>query len=136
MTPLPIDCVLEPGVGTLLSDITAYRAVVGKLNFLTHTRPDLNFAVQKLSQFLSAPTNVHWRALLHVLRYVKGNIGLGIHLHADSVLKVRAFCDSDWAACSFSRRSITGYAVLLGSSPISWRSKKQSTISRSSSEAE
>lgn len=136
VTPLPINLKLHVDSGEPLTDCSLFRTLVGKFHFLTHTRPDISFAVQTLSQFLSAPTSEHWQALLHLLRYVKGTIGYGLYLRPSSDLQIHAFCDSDWAACTSSRRSITGFAVLLGRSPISWRSKKQSTVSRSSSEAE
>ena len=110
--------------------------MVGKLNFLTHTRPDLSFTVQTLSQFLQLPRTSHLQALSHTLAYVQGTLTQGILLKATEQLSLHAFSDSDWAACPASRRSVTGYLILLGSSPISWKSKKQSTISRSSSEVE
>ena len=70
------------------------------------------------------------------MRYIKRSPGQGILLKADCELRLRAFCDSDWASCPVTRRSITGYFVMLGESPISWKTKKQSTVSRSSAEAE
>ena len=135
-TPLPLNCKLLPDEGPLLDDPTIYRILVGKLNFLTNTRPDLSFSVQTLSQFLQAPRASHLQALLHTLAYISGTISKGILLQGADKLILQAFSDSDWAACSFSRRSVTGYILMLGSSPISWKSKKQGTVSRSSSEAE
>ena len=113
-----------------------YRCYVGKLNFLTHTRPDISFAVQSLSQFMHSPTLQHVDALIHTLKYIKGTAGQGILLRATDQLTLQAYSDSDWASCPTTRRSVTGYILLLGNSPISWKSKKQSTISKSSSEAE
>jgi len=135
-TPLPLNCKLLPDEGQLLADPTSYRTLVGKLNFLTHTRLDLCFSVQYLSQFLQSPRTPHFEALLHTLSYIQGTLTHGILLKASNHLSLQAFSDSDWAACPTTRRSVTGYLVMLGSSPISWKSKKQSTVSRSSSEAE
>jgi len=135
-TPLPLQCKLLPDEGALLEDPSQYRALVGKLNFLTHTRPDISFAVQTLSQFLQNPRTPHLHALLHTLAYVQGTINHGILLKGDDHLNLQGYSDSDWAACPHTRRSVTGYIILLGSSPISWKSKKQGTVSRSSSEAE
>jgi len=135
-TPLPLNCKLLPDEGTLLEDPKIYRALVGKLNFLTHTRPDLSFSVQTLSQFLQTPRSSHLQALLHTLTYIQGTMTRGILLKGADKLQLHSFSDSDWAACPVSRRSVTGYLVLLGSSPISWKSKKQGTVSKSSSEAE
>ena len=78
----------------------------------------------------------HLQALHHTLRYIQGTIGQGILFKATDQLSLQAYFNSDWAACSFSRRSITGHLILFGQSPISWKSKKQGTISRSSSEVE
>jgi len=135
-TPLPLQCKLLPDEGPLLEDPSQYRALVGKLNFLTHTRPDISFAVQTLSQFLQNPRTPHLHALLHTLAYVQGTMNQGILLKGDSHLSLQGYSNSDWDACPSSRRFVTGYLILLGSSPISWKSKKQGPVSRSSSEAE
>ena len=110
--------------------------MVGKLNFLTNTRPDLSYTVQTLSQFLQQPRIPHLQALLHTLAYIQGSSSQGILLQGAQQLSLQAYSDSDWAACPSSRRSVTGYLILLGSYPLSWKSKKQSVVSRSSSEAE
>lgn len=135
-TPLPANLKLTTHDGTLLKDPSLYRSLVGKLNFLTHTRPDLSYSVQTLSQYMQSPREPHLKALYHTLRYVYHTSGQGIMLHSSDHITLQAFSDSDWAACSDSRRSITGFVVLLGNSPMSWKSKKQSTVSRSSAEAE
>ena len=135
-TPLPLQCKLSTEDPHDFSDPTLYRTLVGKLNFLSHTRPDLAFATQLLSQFMQNPKQSHFDALLHVLQYINTTAGQGILLKGEAHLSLQAFSDSDWASCPFSRRSVTGYLILLGNSPISWKSKKQSTISKSSSEAE
>ena len=75
-------------------------------------------------------------AAMRVVRYVKQSPLLGILVTADSTNELTAYCDADWAACPNNRRSITGYMVTYGKSLISWKSKKQDTISRSSAEAE
>ncbi|XP_056688107.1 uncharacterized mitochondrial protein AtMg00810-like [Spinacia oleracea] len=135
VTPFPLNLKLTPE-GEDYPNVDLFRCYVGKLNFLTHTRPDLAFAVQSLSQFMHSPKLDHVKALTHTLRYVNHTAGQGILLKATYQLTLQAFSDSDWAACSSTRRSVTGYILLLGNSPISWKSKKQSTVSKSSSEAE
>ncbi|XP_057522448.1 uncharacterized mitochondrial protein AtMg00810-like [Amaranthus tricolor] len=135
-TPLPTSFKLHPDVGDPYFDPAFYRSLVGKLNFLTHSRPDLTFAVQTLSQFMQDPKVPHMQALHHTLRYVAGSIGQGILLKAGERISLIGYSDSDWATCPITRRSITGYLVLFGGSPVSWNSKKQSTISKSSTEAE
>jgi len=135
-TPLPLNCKLKADEGVPLSDPTVYRTYIGKLNFLSNTRPDIAFAVQTLSQFMQHPTSSHMAALEHLLKYISVTSGQGILLRGADSLKLTAYSDSDWASCPISRRSVTGYIVLLDKSPISWKSKKQNTVARSSAEAE
>lgn len=85
---------------------------------------------------MSNPTQSHWNVALHVLRYLKGTASLGLFYPANHPLLVTTYSDADWATCTDSRCSLTGFCIFLGSSLISWKAKKQSTISRSSAEAE
>ena len=136
VTPLPQNLKLHQDEGDLYNDAHYYRTIVGKLNFLTHTRPDLAYTVQHLSQFMQNPRIPHIEALHHTLRYISGTTGHGILMTGSTKINLQAYSDSDWASCPNTRRSVTGYVILLGPSPISWKSKKQSTVSKSSSEAE
>ena len=123
-TSLPVNCKLLSDVGVPLEDPTIYRTYIGKLNFLSNTRPDISFAVQTLNQFMQKPTSSHMAALDHLLRYLSGTSGQGILLKGLDSLHLTAYSDSDWASCPTTRRSVTGYVVLLDKSPISWKSKK------------
>uniref|UniRef100_A0A3Q7F578 Reverse transcriptase Ty1/copia-type domain-containing protein n=1 Tax=Solanum lycopersicum TaxID=4081 RepID=A0A3Q7F578_SOLLC len=120
----------------LYANVTAYQRLIGRLLYLTTTRPDICFAVQVLSQFMQKPKVSHWEAALRLVRYIKGCPGQGILLSSEDSNEMEAFCDSDWASCPNTRRSVTGYVIKLGNSLISWKSKKQHTVSRSSAEAE
>ncbi|KAH7538135.1 hypothetical protein FEM48_Zijuj03G0166900 [Ziziphus jujuba var. spinosa] len=122
--------------GELLSNPESYRRLVGRLIYLAVTHPDLAYSVHILSQFMQEPRIEHWEAALRVVRYLKGTLNQGILLRADSDLSLHGWCDSDWAACPVTRRSLSGWLVFLGHSPISWKTKKQHTVSRSSAEAE
>lgn len=113
-----------------------YRRLVGRLVYLKATRPDLTYSIHLFSQFVKKPKVDHWAAALHVVRYLKGTLGQGILLRADSPLHLTGWCDSDWNGCPLTRRSLTGYVVQLGSSLVSWRTQKQDTVSRSSAEAD
>lgn len=127
---------LALSTATLFAHPDRYRRLIGHLIYLTITRPEICYAVHTLAQFMQAPTVDHWDAALRVLRYLKSHPGQGILLRRDSSLILTAFCDSDYATCPLTRRSLTGYFVQLGTSPVSWKTEKQKTVSRSSAEAE
>lgn len=120
----------------LCVDPARFRRVVGRLVYLTITRPDLSYSVHVLSQVMHKPREEHWDAAMRVIKYLKGSPGQGIMLRADSDLVIRAFCDSDWCGCPTTRRSLSAYMVMLGNSPVAWRTKKQDTVSHSSAESE
>jgi hypothetical protein len=105
-------------------------------NIFTLTRPDIAFSVNKVCQFLRAPTTVNWTAVKRILRYLRGTISLGLRISKSSSTVVSAFSDADWAGCPDDRRSTGGFAAYVGSNLVSWNAKKQATVSRSSTEAE
>ncbi|KAL3746442.1 hypothetical protein ACJRO7_015405 [Eucalyptus globulus] len=119
-----------------LEDPSIYQRLVGKLIYLTMTRPDISYAVQTLSQFMHSPKQSHMNAALKVVKYLKKCLGLGILLSRRCNMEMTAYCDADYATCPMSRRSITGYCIKLGDSLLSWKTKKQATVSLSSAEAE
>lgn len=119
-----------------IPDPERYRRLVGRLIYLGVTRPDLAYCVHILSQFMQVPREDHWEAALRVVRYLKGTLRQGILLSSDCDLQVRGWCDSDWEGCPLTRRSLSGWFIQLGSSPTSWRTKKQHRVSLSSTEAE
>jgi histone deacetylase 1/2 len=117
-------------------DSSQYTSVVGALQYLTLTRPDLSFAVNKVCQFLHSPTTVHWAVVKQILQYVKGSLGLNLKFRRSPSMLVSAFSYADWAGCPDDRRSTGGFAVSLGSNMVSWSARKQATVSRSSTEVE
>ncbi|KAJ1698573.1 hypothetical protein LUZ63_007085 [Rhynchospora breviuscula] len=135
-TPLQTGVQMSKLDGTPLSDPLMFRTIVGMLQYATITRPDLTFAVNKVSQFFSQPTDIHWQAVKRILRHVKGTLNLGLQIHKSDRLAIQAYCDADWAGDPDDRRSTSGFAVFLGPNLISWSSKKQCTVSRSSTEVE
>ncbi|XP_051147536.1 uncharacterized mitochondrial protein AtMg00810-like [Andrographis paniculata] len=101
--------------------------LIGRLLYLNFSRLDVAFVAQQLSQFIDRPTSSHWKAALHLLRYLRGTMNHGLVFDADSSLQLEAYCDADWGTCLDSRKSITGYCIFIGSSLISWKAKKQPT---------
>ena len=101
-------------------DCTNYRSVVGALQYLTLTRPDISFAVNKVCQFLHSPTTTHWSAVKRILRYVKGTLSTGLQMRKSNSTLVSAFSDADWAGCVDDRRSTGGFAVFFGPNLVSW----------------
>nr|GEW20321.1 putative zinc finger, CCHC-type [Tanacetum cinerariifolium] len=131
-----VDDILITGKGNLLSNPEAYRRLVGRLLYLTMTRPDISYVVQHLSQFVSAPTDLYMQVGLHLLKYLKGTVSKGLFYPVQPHLHITGFFDADWVACLMTRRSLTSYCVFLGHCLVSWKTKKQPTVSRSSTEAE
>jgi hypothetical protein len=115
--------------GELLKNPCAYQRLVGRLIYLTITRLDITYSVHILSRFMHEPHQPHMAAALQVVHYLKPAPGQGLLLHSNNPLHLRAFCDSDWAGCPITRRSTTGYCVFLGNFLISWRTKRQKTVS-------
>ncbi|KAM5572540.1 hypothetical protein ABKV19_012545 [Rosa sericea] len=126
--------------GTPLKDPTVYRSIVGALQYLTFTRPDMAYAVNTVCQFMTNPTDIHYAAVKRILRYLQGSLHKGLFYSSSGALNntvcVNAFCDADWAGEVIHRRSTTGFVVYLGLCPVSWQSKKQGSVSRSSTESE
>lgn len=135
-TPIPQQHGLSSEIGDLLTDAGLYRRLIGRLIYLTNTRPDISYSVQVLSQFMQAPRVPHLNMAYCVLHYIKHTCSQGITFSKNNSLTLRAYSDSDWATCPTTRRSISGMIILMGDSPISWKSKKQQTVSLSSAEAE
>ena len=134
-TPVDTQSKLSAMEGDLVPDATEYRSLAGALQYLTLTRPDIS-AVQQICLHMHAPRMPHLALVKRVLRYIRGTMDLGLHLRASSSRALMAYSDADWAGCPDSRRSTSGYCVYYGDSLISWSSKRQTTVSRSSAEAE
>ena len=120
----------------LFHDPQFFRSIVGGLQYLTFTRPELSFSVNYVCQHMQSSTNFHFQLVKRILRYVQGTIEHGIRLLSSNTLDLYGFSDADWAGCPITRRSTTGFCVFIGGNCISWSAKKQPTVSHSSAEAE
>ena len=113
-----------------------YQRLVGRLIYLCHTRPDITYAVSIVSRYMHDPRSGHMDAVYRILRYLKGSPGKGLWFKKNGHLGVEGYCDADWASSLDDRRSTSGYCVFVGGNLVSWRSKKQPVVSRSTAEAE
>ncbi|RVX03687.1 Retrovirus-related Pol polyprotein from transposon RE2 [Vitis vinifera] len=117
-------------------DREKYQRLVGRLIYLSHTRPDIAFAVSVVSQYMHSPKESHLEAVYKILRYLKGSPGRGLFFKKSDSKKVEIYTDADWAGAADDRRSTTGYCTYVWGNLVTWRSKKQSVVARSSAEAE
>lgn len=106
--------------GIALDDPRAYRLVMGSLQYMSFTRPDIAYSINRLSQFMHRLTDVHWQATKRILRYLACTISHGIFLSAKSPLSLHAFSDADWAGDVYDYVSTNAYIVYLGTTPIAW----------------
>ncbi|KAJ0509687.1 putative RNA-directed DNA polymerase [Helianthus annuus] len=121
---------------SLLENVSGFQKLIGKLIYLSLTRPDISYAVQFLSQYMHKPCQSHLDIALRLLRYLKQSPGMGVMFRKTDNFDISAFVDSDWAKCLLSRKSVTGFGIFLGNTLVSWKSKKQGVVSRSTAEAE
>ncbi|XP_070028664.1 uncharacterized mitochondrial protein AtMg00810-like [Nicotiana sylvestris] len=136
LSPLHIKMDWNSVESPLLDDASIFRQMVGSLQYLSFTRPYIQFTVNLASQFLHKPRQIHLQSVKRIFLYLKGTIRNGIKLYARSPLSLTIYSDSDWAGCTSTRRSISEFCIFLGNNLISWAAKKQPTVARSSTEAE
>ncbi|KAL0745479.1 hypothetical protein Bca101_102027 [Brassica carinata] len=117
-------------------DPKLYRKLVGKLIYLTITRPDICFAVNQVSQHMQVPKEHHWRMVERILMYLNGSPDQRVWMGCNGSTEVVGYCDADWAGDRADRRSTTGYCTFIGGNLVTWKSKKQKVVSCSSAEAE
>ena len=135
-TPMCPSTKLTSSSGQPMDNPFLYRSVIGALQYLTMTRPDIAFATNRLSQYLQAPTTAHWSACKRILRYLVGTQDVALHFKPSSVFNLHGYSDADWAGNLDDRKSTSGFCIYLGGNLISWCSKKQHVVARSSTESE
>ncbi|CAJ2661706.1 unnamed protein product [Trifolium pratense] len=138
-SPMVSSCRLTKFGTGAMTNATLYRSTVGALQYATLTRPDIAYSVNKVCQFMAHPLESHWKAVKRILRYLKGTLNHGLLLQpslSSPPFSLRAYSDADWATDQDDRRSTSGSCIYFGSNLISWASKKQQLVARSSTEAE
>lgn len=135
-TPMEINVKYRRDGGELLEDPTLYRKLVGSLIYLTITRPDISYVVHTVSKFMQAPRHLHLSAVRRIIRYILGTSSRGLFFPAGSSTQLQAYSDSDLAGCPDTRKSTMEWCMFLGDALISWKCKKQESVSKSSTEAE
>ncbi|PNX78271.1 hypothetical protein L195_g034248 [Trifolium pratense] len=136
--PIVPRCKLVKNENEECTDATLYKKMVGCLMYLLATRPDLAYSVCLVARFTDRPTKIHVTAVKRIMRYLKGTLSFGIVYKSNckTNMKLKGWCDSDYAGNLDDRKSTTGYVFMLGSSAISWSSKKQPIVTLSTTEAE
>ncbi|GJT30811.1 monodehydroascorbate reductase [Tanacetum coccineum] len=135
-TPMVERTKLDEDLSGTPVDQTKYRSMIGSLMYLTASRPDLVFVVCMCARYQSRPTKKHLEAVKRVFRYLQGTINMGLWYPKDTAMALTAYADADHAGCQDTRRSTSGSAQFLGDKLVSWSSKKQTSTSISSTEAE
>lgn len=114
-TPMTSNLKLSKELGETITNEKQYRSIVGALQYITITRPDLSYSVNKICQFMDRPHSNHWKAVKRILHYLKGTMDHGLHFNDAKRLNIQAYCDADWASDPDDRRSTTGFCIFLGS---------------------
>jgi hypothetical protein len=113
-----------------------YQRLVGKLIYLSHTRPDIAYAVSIVSQFMHNPSEEHMKAVMRIMRYLKGTPGQGVKFVKHIYNEIEGYTGADWADNIVDRKSTAEYFTFVGGNLVTWRSKKQNVVALSSAEAE
>ena len=135
-TPMEPNFKLQPASVDKVRETEKFQRLVGRLIYLSHTRPDIAFPISIVSQFMHSLGPEHFEAVHRILRYLKGTPGKGLLFKAQGHLQVEAYTDADLVGCILDRRSTFGYCMYVGGNLVTWRSKKQNVVARSSAEAE
>jgi hypothetical protein len=134
--PVEVNVKLGEGSESPLVDKGRYQRLVGWLNYLSHTRLDIAYAVSVVSQFMHSPQEPHMKAVYRILCYLKSSSGKGQLFSQHDHLKIEANIDADWASSIMDRRSTSSYCTFVGGNLVTWRSKKRSVVAKSSAEVE
>lgn len=135
-TPIEHNVKLQPAKPEEVKNREQFQRLVGRLIYLSHTRPDIAFAVSVVSQFMHSPGPEHFETAYRILKFLKGTPGRGLMFEKWNHLQIEVYTDVDWAGSLTNRRLTSGYCTFVRGNLVTWRSKKQSLVARSSAEAE
>ncbi|KAL0553890.1 hypothetical protein IC582_007794 [Cucumis melo] len=135
-TPIEFNYKLGNSRDQVPVDKEQYQRLVGKLIYLSHTHPNNSFVVSTVSQFMQAPYEEHMEAVKRILRYLKTTPGKGLMFRKTDKKTIETYTDSDWAGSVVDRKSTSDYCTFVWGNFVTWRSKKQNVVARSSAEAE
>jgi hypothetical protein len=135
-TPVDLQAKLAGDSGRPVENASQFWSIAGALQYLTFTRPDIAYAVQQICLHMHDPREPHLTAMKRILRYLQGTSAYGLLLRCSSSSNLVVYTDADWAGCSDTRRSTSGYTVFLGDNLVSWSAKRQTVVSRFNAEAE
>lgn len=119
-----------------LVNVESYQRLVGRLIYVSHIRPDIEFVVSLVSKFMHSPWSKHLEAIYRILRYPKGTFRNGLYFKKNNYKDVEVFTDADWTDSVVDRRSTFGYCAYVWGNLVTYRSKKQSVVARISADAE
>jgi histone deacetylase 1/2 len=136
LTPMSTSLPLSKFAGITFHDPSLYESIVRGLQYLSFTRPDIVFAIHKVSKFMDNPMEMHWAAVKRILRYLKHTISHSLLIQPTANVTLQTFSDADWASDPDDRRSVGAYCVYLGNNLVSWSCKQQQTVARSSTGSE
>jgi Reverse transcriptase (RNA-dependent DNA polymerase) len=133
----PMEVSIDVDDSSELATNVPYREAIGSLMYLmVGTRPDIAFAVSRMAQYVESPTVLQWKAVKHIMRYIKHTSDYGLEFGGSGNVDFKCFCDSDWGGDTATRKSTSGYIFCLAGGAISWSSKKQAVVALSSTESE
>jgi hypothetical protein len=135
VSPIYVKAKMSANTGEQV-DRERYQRLVGRLIYLCHTHPDISFTVSVVSRYMHNPRKDHMDVVFHILRHLKSAPGKGLIFRNNGHINIVGYCDSDWASSQDDRRSTSDYCMFVGGNLVSWQSKKQPAVARSTAEAE
>jgi hypothetical protein len=135
-TPMVTRCKLRKDDDSSDVDQRSYRSMIGILMYITTSRPNIMHVVGMVGRYQVAPKEIHLQDVKRIFRYLKETMTYGLWYPKNQNLQLTSYSDADWANCVDERKSTSGGAFFLGDSLVAWLSKKQGSISLSTTEVE